>query len=79
MRGKTKIVGLLLMMVLMTSLATAAFGQDGKARPAGTQLRIGALDAVTAADAGGGALIGTVSTVILIILILAVIGLISLL
>ena len=77
MKNKTKIFGLLLMMVLMVSFAAPAYGQDGKARPAGTQLEIGAQDAVTASDAGGGAIIGTISTIILIVLVLAVLGLLS--
>ena len=77
MKTKTKIVGVLVMLALVASFAAATERAAGQTTRGASQLQIGALDVITASDAGGGGIIGTASTIILIVLILAVIGLVS--
>ena len=75
MRREVKILGVLLMIVLLSSFA-AAF-QKPAAQQAGMtpQLEIGAQDVITASDAGGGYLT-TRDIILIVVIIFAVIGLI---
>ena len=74
MRRRVKILGVLLMLVLVSSYAAAL--QEPVPQQAGTsaQLVIGAQDVITASDAGGGA----ISTRDLVIIILVIVGLAAL-
>jgi hypothetical protein len=74
MRRRVKILGVLLMLVLVSSYAAAL--QEPVPQQAGTsaQLVIDAQDVITASDAGGGA----ISTRDLVIIILVIVGLAAL-
>ena len=75
MRRQAKILGVLVMIVLLSSFA-AAF-QKPAAQQAGmtSQLEIGGQDVITASDAGGGYLT-TRDILLVVVIIFAVIGLI---
>ncbi len=82
MRRQVKIVSVLLMAVLFSSVAVfAAAAQKPAVQQADTtnQLEIGAQDVITASDAGGGSLsTRDILIIILIILGLAALGVIAL-
>jgi hypothetical protein len=75
MKRQVKVVGVLLMLVLLSSMAMAA--QKPALQQAGTTnpLVIGAQDVITASDAGGGYL-STRDIILIVVIIFAVIGLI---
>ncbi len=78
MKKQAKLWSALLMIVLASSLAMAV-EKTTAPQPAPTvQLEIGAQDAVTASDAGGGYM-STRDIILVVIIIFAVIGLIAVL
>lgn len=74
MRRQVKILGVLLMIVLLSSFAAAVQKPADQQTGTSTQLVIGAQDVITASDAGGG----YISTRDLIIIILIILGLAAL-
>lgn len=78
MKKQTKVWSALLMIVLASSLAMAA-EKDAAPQPEPTvQLEIGALDVITASDAGGGYM-SSRDIILVVVIILAVIGLAAIL
>ncbi len=75
MRRRAKILGFLLMIVMVSSFATAFQKPAVQQADAPTQLVIGAQDVITASDAGGGALsakafLGLLAILVIVALIL---------
>ncbi len=74
MRRRVKILGVLLMIVMVSSFATALQKPVLQQAGTSTQLVISGQDVITASDAGGG----EISTRDLVIIILVIVGLAAL-
>jgi hypothetical protein len=78
MRKQVKLWSVLLMIVLLSSYAAAVEKTTVQQTGTSAQLVIGAQDAITAQDAGGGYM-STRDIILIVIIVFAVIGLIAVL